>query len=155
MTENKMTVRFYKKTAAQLAYLEKLWENKPMLIEKMPSTRNAFINMLLQDYLEIIIKNLDGNSKISYETLKKKLLTPKDTQLEQLKKNQFNLANRIDELYYLQMLKFKNSDKNTNVTDLESMFEFGSTEYKIHQALQQLVDEDNKRLFAKTKNQKG
>ena len=155
MTENKMTVRFYKKTAAQLAYLEKLWETKPMLIEKMPSTRNAFINMLLQDYLEIIIKNLDGNSKISYETLKKKLLTPKDTQLEQLKKNQFNLANRIDELYYLQMLKFKNSDKNTNVTDLESMFEFGSTEYKIHQALQQLVDEDNKRLFAKTKNQKG
>ena len=155
MTENKMTVHFYKKTAAQLAYLEKLWETKPMLIEKMPSTRNAFINMLLQDYLEIIIKNLDGNSKISYETLKKKLLTPKDTQLEQLKKNQFNLANRIDELYYLQMLKFKNSDKNTNVTDLESMFEFGSTEYKIHQALQQLVDEDNKRLFAKTKNQKG
>ena len=45
MTENKMTVRFYKKTAAQLAYLEKLWETKPMLIEKMPSTRNAFINM--------------------------------------------------------------------------------------------------------------
>lgn len=155
MTENKMTVRFYKKTAAQLAYLENLWETKPMLIEKMPSTRNAFINMLLQDYLEILIKNLDGNSKISYETLKKKLLTPKDTQLEQLKKNQFNLADRINELYYLQMLKFKNSDKNTNVTDLESMFEFGSTEYKIHQALQQLVDEDNKRLFAKTKNQKG
>lgn len=155
MTENKMTVRFYKKTAAQLAYLENLWETKPMLIEKMPSTRNAFINMLLQDYLEILIKNLDGNSKISYETLKKKLLTPKDTQLEQLKKNQFNLANRINELYYLQMLKFKNSDKNTNVTDLESMFEFGSTEYKIHQTLQQLVNEDNKRLFAKTKNQKG
>ena len=46
----------YKKTAAQLAYLEKLWETKPMLIEKMPSTRNAFINMLLQDYLEIAIK---------------------------------------------------------------------------------------------------
>lgn len=155
MTENKMTVRFYKKTAAQLAYLENLWETKPMLIEKMLSTRNAFINMLLQDYLEILIKNLDGNSKISYETLKKKLLTPKDTQLEQLKKNQFNLANRINELYYLQMLKFKNSDKNTNVTDLESMFEFGSTEYKIHQTLQQLVNEDNKRLFAKTKNQKG
>lgn len=37
------------------------------------------------------------------------------------------------------------------LNDLESMFEFGSTEYKTHQALKQLVDEDNKRLFVKTK----
>jgi len=43
MTENKMTVRFYKKTSAQLAYVEKLWENNPMLVDKMPGTRNAFI----------------------------------------------------------------------------------------------------------------
>ena len=154
MTENKMTVRFYKKTAAQLAYLEKLWETKPMLIEKMPSTRNAFINMLLQDYLEIIIKNLDGNSKISYETLKKKLLTPKNTQLEQVKQNQFNLANRMNELYYLEMIATKVLIETGGLNDLESMFEFGSTEYKTHQALQQLVDEDNKRLFTKTKKQK-
>ena len=154
MTENKMTVRFYKKTAAQLAYLEKLWETKPMLIEKMPSTRNAFINMLLQDYLEIIIKNLDGNSKVSYESLKKKLLTPKNTQQEQVKQNQFNLANRLNELYYLEMIATKVLIETGGLNDLESMFEFGSTEYKTHQALQQLVDEDNKRLFAKTKNQK-
>ena len=118
MTENKMTVRFYKKTAAQLAYLEKLWETKPMLIEKMPSTRNAFINLLLQDYLEIVIKNLDGNSKVSYESLKKKLLTQKNTQLEQIKQNQFNLANRMNELYYLEMIATKVLIETGGLTDI-------------------------------------
>ena len=83
------------------------------------------------------------------------MLTPKNTQLEQVKQNQFNLANRLNELYYLEMIATKVLIETGGLNDLESMFEFGSTEYKTHQALQQLVDEDNKRLFAKTKNQKG
>ncbi len=72
---------------------------------------------------------------------------------EKLHKDNMQLLNRLNELYYLQMVLFKHSNQIADV-DLESMFEFGSTEFKIHQALQQLVDEDNKRLFAKTKKQK-
>ena len=57
----------------------------------------------------------------------------------------------MNELYYLQMIATKVLIETGGLNDLESMFEFGSTEYKTHQALKQLVDEDNKRLFIETK----
>lgn len=63
----------------------------------------------------------------------------------------FTLPNRLNELYYLEMIATKVLIETGGLEDLESMFEFGSTEYTTHQALQQLVDEDNKRLFVKTK----
>ena len=148
MTENKMTVRFYKKTSAQLAYVEKLWENNPMLVDKMPGTRNVFINMLLTDYLSIIIKNQDGNNKVTYEDLKKKLLTPKNTQLEELKRNQYHLEDRINAMFYLLLISNKVLAENGGLKELGSMFEYGTPEYKIYHELMNLVDEDNKRLFA-------
>ena len=35
--------------------------------------------------------------------------------------------------------------------ELESMYEFGTDEYDLRNKLRQQVDEDNKRLFIKTK----
>ena len=158
--ENHFSTRFYDKTKANLNYLLALWEAKPYQIKKLPNNRNALINTLLADYTNFLIEKQRGNSKKTYDQIAAELnhsRSERETieklhrENEQLHKDNMQLLNRINELYYLQMIATKVLIETGGLNDLESMFEFGSTEYKTHQALKQLVDEDNKRLFVKTK----
>lgn len=160
--QNHFSIRLYDKTVANLNYLLAQWNAKPFLIKRMPDNRSALINMLLTDYSNYLIEEQRQDKKKSYDQIAAELnhsRSERETveklhrENEKLHKDNMQLLNRLNELYYLQMVLFKHSNQIADV-DLESMFEFGSNEFKIHQALQQLVDEDNKRLFAKTKKQK-
>ena len=159
--ENHFSTRFYEKTKSNLNYLLALWEARPYLIKKLPNNRNALINTLLTDYTNFLIEKQRGNSKKTYDQIASELNSSKEENetIEKLRKENhklhkdiMQLLNRINELYYLEMIATKVLIETGGLNDLESMFEFGSIEYKTHQALQQLVDEDNKRLFAKTKH---
>lgn len=158
--ENHFSTRFYDKTRANLNYLLALWEAKPYLIKKLPNNRNALINKLLTDYTNFLIEMQRGNSKKTYNQISSELNSSKEENetIEKLRKENhklhkdiMQLLNRINELYYLEMIATKVLIETGGLNDLESTFEFGSTEYKTHQALKQLVDKDNKRLFVKTK----
>lgn len=158
--ENHFSTRFYDKTKANLNYLLALWEAKPYLIKKLPNNRNALINTLLTDYTNFLIEKQRGNSKKTYDQIASELNNSKaETETikklheenHKLHKDNMQLLNRINELYYLQMIATKVLIETGGLEDLESMFEFGTTEYKTHQALKQLVDDDNKRLFVKIK----
>ena len=160
--QNHFSIRLYDKTVANLNYLLAQWNAKPFLIKQMPDNRSALINMLLTDYSNYLIEEQRQDKKKSYDQIAAELnhsRSERETveklhrENEKLHKDNMQLLNRLNELYYLQMVLFKHSNQIADV-DLESMFEFGSTKFKIHQALQQLVDEDNKRLFVKTKKQK-
>ncbi|MGJ3921336.1 hypothetical protein ACLOC9_07830 [Limosilactobacillus mucosae] len=162
--QNHFSIRLYDKTVANLNYLLAQWNAKPFLIKRMPDNRSALINMLLTDYSNYLIEEQRQDKKKSYDQIAAELnhsRSERETveklhrENEKLHKDNMQLLNRLNELYYLQMIATKVLIETGGLNDLESMFEFGSTEYKIHQALQQLVDEDNKRLFVKTKNQKG
>ena len=158
--ENHFSTRFYDKTKANLNYLLALWEAKPYLIKKLPNNRNALINTLLTDYTNFLIEMQRDNSKKTYDQIATELnhsrsesetIEKLHKENQKLHKDNMQLLNRLNELYYLEMIATKVLIETGGLEDLESMFEFGSTEYKTHQALQQLVDEDNKRLFVKTK----
>ena len=158
--ENHFSTRFCDKTKANLNYLLALWEAKPYLIKKLPNNRNALINTLLTDYTNFLIEMQRGNSKKTYDQIATELnhsrsesetIEKLHKENQKLHKDNMQLLNRLNELYYLEMIATKVLIETGGLEDLESMFEFGSTEYKTHQALQQLVDEDNKRLFVKTK----
>lgn len=158
--ESHFSTRFYEKTKSNLNYLLALWEAKPYLIKKLPNNRNALINMLLTDYSNYLIEEQRQDKKKSYDQIAAELnhsRSERETveklhrENEKLHKDNMQLLNRLNELYYLEMIATKVLIETGGLNDLESMFEFGSTEYKTHQALQQLVNEDNKRLFVKTK----
>lgn len=151
--QNHFSIRLYDKTVANLNYLLAQWNAKPFLIKRMPDNRSALINMLLTDYSNYLIEEQRQDKKKSYDQIAAELnhsRSERETveklhrENEKLHKDNMQLLNRLNELYYLQMVLFKHSNQIADV-ELESMFEFGSTEFKIHQALQQLVDEDNKK----------
>ena len=51
-------------------------------------------------------------------------------------------------MFYLLLISNKVLAENGGLKELGSMFEYGTPEYKIYHELMNLVDEDNKRLFA-------
>src|SRR5699024_11310640 len=49
------TLRMTKSTESKINYFEAKLENNPALIKNIPSSNNGLINMLLNDYLTLII----------------------------------------------------------------------------------------------------
>ena len=51
------TLRMTKSTESKINYFEAKLENNPALIKNIPSSNNGLINMLLNDYLTLIMSS--------------------------------------------------------------------------------------------------
>ena len=63
------TLRMTKSTESKINYFEAKLENDPALIKNIPSSNNGLINMLLNDYLTLIINAWNKSPRKRYETI--------------------------------------------------------------------------------------
>lgn len=158
--QDHFSIRLYEKTMTNLSYLLAQWEAKPYLIKNAPDNRSALINMLLIDYTNFLIEEQRQNPKKSYDQIAAELNSSSSqretadhlqSEFDQLHKGQYQLLDRINEMLYLEMANAKKLGAVDHLYELESMYEFGTFEYNLRNKLRQQVDEDNKRLFIKSK----
>ncbi|MCC4487530.1 hypothetical protein [Limosilactobacillus reuteri] len=147
------TLRMTKSTESKINYFEAKLENNPALIKNIPSSNNGLINMLLNDYLTLIINAWNKSPRKRYETIYQEFLSTHDTKLNNLIKHEQKQMNRINEILYLLMATNQavvRVDKD-DWKNMQSMFEFGTRENEIYAKLSQMVEIDNKKLFQKGK----
>ena len=68
------TLRMTKSTESKINYFEAKLENNPALIKNIPSSNNGLINMLLNDYLTLIINAWNKSPRKRYETIYQEFL---------------------------------------------------------------------------------
>ena len=147
------TLRMTKSTESKINYFEAKLENNPALIKNIPSSNNGLINMLLNDYLTLIINAWNKSPRKRYETIYQEFLFSHDTKLNNLIKHEQKQMNRINEILYLLMATNQavvRVDKD-DWKNMQSMFEFGTRENEIYAKLSQMIETDNKKLFQKDK----
>lgn len=152
-------LRISDKTQPLLEHFIKLCSEHPEAFKfEPPQNKNAAVNQLLHDYLVILFTIWERQPNKKYQTIFNNLASSKgNSSLDELKKQNELLIDRVNQLYYLNLYASNNlimgfddylKDKGTSIYDPKSEV------FEINLKLKKLIDEDNKKIFSRSQNRR-